>query len=156
MSAEEKEAPEIEEETPKRVPIAVEKPDTKKPRQARKPKSKKREIPPPPHWSAEEFAQQVEGLHQLAATITQDPNLAMAPDKAAMMGAAIHNTFETYDLWYLLRSSALIELALAVAVAEGPIIMYVIQKGRQKRADKRQQQTNKDPNVTVVPPPEGA
>lgn len=145
---------------PKRGESGTSREQAPQPRRTRGPNKKKRaKRTPAPHWSAQQFAEQWEGLHALAAAMTQDPNLAIPPEKALVMGTALEATFAQYDLWWLLQGGAILQLAAATAVVEGPIIMYLLEKRRQKRGEQaatRQAAKADKAAKTVVPPTQSA
>jgi hypothetical protein len=139
------EEPKIETEKPKKVappqPPQAEA-DKATPKRGRpkggKPKPKH---PAAPHWTAEQFAEQFQGLHQLAAVLAKDENLAVSSEQSLIMGTALEATFAQYDLWWLLQGGALLQLAAAAAIVEGPIILYLVNKKRAARGSRKGTET---------------
>jgi len=160
-----------DDEIPQTGPEPTPAPAPEKPARApRKPRATKVEVPgqkkkPLPKkgkkarveikYTAQEIAQQYEGLHMMAATLAQDPMLAVQHEAAQAVGQAAYNVIETYDMWWLFAQLPVVELIAAVGVAEAPIVMHLIAKAKAKKAGKqaKQEGASQDGQDRVLPPP---
>ena len=135
--------PEILEETPPIVDLEklpADETPTEKPGRGRPPKNpdnvgipriknsggrkSKKDETPKMEKTAEFFAAQVLGIHQVL-TIFTGMDLTIKPDDAASLGSAIYEVVKEHDLEWLTKFSPYINLALTVVVVETPIILKV-------------------------------
>lgn len=91
-------------------------------------------------YTAQQIAQQYEGLHMMAATLTQDPALMVQHEAAEAVGQAAYNVIETYDMWWLFAQLPIVELVAAVGVAEAPVVMHLLAKRKARKAGKQSQE----------------
>ncbi len=160
-------------ETPVGAPPAAPEPSPEKPpRKPRTPRAAKVDVPgakgkkPLPKkkgkrieikYTAQQIAQQYEGLHMMAATLTQDPALMVQHEAAEAVGQAAYNVIETYDMWWLFQQLPIVELVAALGVAEAPIIMHLMAKRKARKAAGKQSQEGADEsgqgNVLPLPLP---
>lgn len=85
-----------------------------------KPKARKAKATKFDSDSLGKLAKQIEGLHHLIALATGIPELQVQPNEAAMLGGAIANVCEEYDLSLSGKTGALLQLAAAAAMIYAP------------------------------------
>lgn len=81
------------------------------------------------------LAQQVQGLHQLAALALGIPELQIAPNEAQLLAGALDNVAQQYGLELGGKSGAVLQLAAACAAIYVPRFLHV-----KARADAARQQ----------------
>ena len=123
------------------IPEAVEAPKPKKPRNVKPPSAdaeplpkkargkntkKKKRREPKKKLTATDLSQQFYGLHQLLATVTRDPALAVTQESADSVGVAAYDVIEEYDLWWIFAQVPIVGLIVALLTAEVPILLHVI------------------------------
>ena len=120
----------------------------------KKPLPKKKKARVEIKYTAEQIAQQYEGLHMMAATLTGDPALAVQHEAAEAVGQAAYNVIETYDMWWVFQQLPVVELVAALGVAEAPIIMHLMAKRKaRKAAGKAQEGADESGQGSVLPLP---
>lgn len=72
-----------------------------------------------------QLAKQLMGLHQLAALATGIPEMAINETEAVMLGAAVANVCEEYDLSLSGKTGALVQLLAAAAMVYVPRVQHV-------------------------------
>jgi hypothetical protein len=116
--------------------------------------------------SPEALAQQILGLHMLAAIFVPEAG-QITPDGARMLGEAIYEVASQYDLEWLAHLMPWAKLVVTAAIVEGPIIISIVQKRRAAQAQMRAEaqaavaeapsppakRRGRKPKVTVVGPP---
>lgn len=71
---------------------------------------------------AEFFANQLFGLHQIAALMTGLP-VQITEEDSKKLGDAVHGVVKQYDLSWLTKFTPIFNLMIVVAVVEAPVIM---------------------------------
>ena len=139
-------APELSPEKPPRKPRTprAAKVDVPGAKGGKKPLPKKKGKRIEIKYTAQQIAQQYEGLHMMAATLTQDPALMVQHEAAEAVGQAAYNVIETYDMWWLFAQLPIVELVAAVGVAEAPVIMHLMAKRKARKAGGKQSQEGAD------------
>jgi hypothetical protein len=84
------------------------------------------------------LAKQVQGLHQLMALATGIPELMLQEGEAIMLGGAIAQVCEEYDLSLSGKTGALLQLAAAGAMIYAPRFMAVTQRIKRQREQAQQ------------------
>lgn len=82
---------------------------------------------------AEFFAQQLYGIHQLAALMTGLP-VQISEEDSKKLGDAIHGVVKQFDLSWIGKFTPIVNLAVAVTVVEAPVIMRAQAALSEKRA----------------------
>ena len=139
-------APELSPEKPPRKPRTprAAKVDVPGAKGGKKPLPKKKGKRIEIKYTAQQIAQQYEGLHMMAATLTQDSALMVQHEAAEAVGQAAYNVIETYDMWWLFAQLPIVELVAAVGVAEAPVIMHLMAKRKARKAGGKQSQEGAD------------
>ena len=134
------------EEPPKTEDVGkAEEPIGEKPKRSRKPKipngeviprkkrgAKEEELKIPEAQPAEFFAQQLFGIHQIAALMTGLP-VTITEDDAKKLGDAVHGVVKQYDLTWITKFTPILNLMLVVAVVEAPVVI----RGQAAMSEKR-------------------
>ena len=146
------------------IPEAVEAPKPKRPRNVKPPSAdaeplpkkargksgqkKKKRREPKKKMTASDISQQFYGLHQLLATVTRDPALAITQESADSVGVAAYDVIEEYDLWWIFAQVPIVGLILAIVVAEAPIVLHLIGGKKGDTSDGRT--TNPEPRSRTL------
>ena len=145
------------------IPEAVEAPKPKKPRNVKPPSAdaeplpkkargkntkKKKRREPKKKLTATDLSQQFYGLHQLLATVTRDPALAVTQESADSVGVAAYDVIEEYDLWWIFAQGPVVWLVLAIVMAEAPIVLHLI--GGKKGDNNAGERTNPEPGPRSI------
>lgn len=97
----------------------------------RKPKIK------PAKMDSNALAKQVQGLHQLAALATGIPEFQLHDAEALMLGDAIANVCEEYDLSLSGKTGAFLQLIAAAAMVYVPRVEIIGRRVKEKKAQQR-------------------
>ena len=146
------------------IPEAVEAPKPKRPRNVKPPSAdaeplpkkargksgqkKKKRREPKKKMTASDISQQFYGLHQLLATVTRDPALAITQESADSVGVAAYDVIEEYDLWWIFAQFPVVGLVLAIVMAEAPIVLHLI--GGKKGDNNAGERTNPEPGPRSI------
>jgi hypothetical protein len=94
----------------------------------------------------ESLAKQLQGLHMMAATITQLPFVQINEQEAAMLADAIENVSREYDLALDGKTGAFIQLAAVAAIVYGPRLVHY---QKLKKQAQREEPVTVDGTATV-------
>ena len=147
------------------IPEAVDAPKPKRPRNVKPPsadaeplpkkargkntkKKKKKRREPKKKLTATDLSQQFYGLHQLLATVTRNPALAVTQESADSVGVAAYDVIEEYDLWWIFAQVPIVGLILAIVMAEAPIVLHLI--GGKKGDNSAGRTTNPEPRPRTL------
>jgi hypothetical protein len=84
-----------------------------------------------------QLAKQVEGLHKLAAMGTGIPELEITSAEAEMLGDAIANVCEEYDLSLSGKTGALLQLVAAAGMIYAPKFVQIGQRVKQQAQQRK-------------------
>ena len=85
--------------------------------------------------TSSDVADMIFGVHQLIAMFAKDEKLMITKDGAEMIATPALAVVAQYNLWWIFESSNIINLAVAVSIVEGPIVLYLINKAKEKRRE---------------------
>lgn len=91
------------------------------------------------------LAKQIEGLHHLMALATGIPELQVQPHEAEMLGGAVANVCDEYDLSLSGKTGALLQLAAAAAMIYAPRFSVIT-----ARIKENQRKAKPQPPLRVV------
>ncbi len=120
------------------------------PKKQRGSSRRKKRREPKKKMSASDLSQQFYGIHQLAATLAKDPLLAVSEEAADSVGAAAYDVIDEYDMWWIFAQVPIVELVLALAMAEVPVLLHVL--SRRKGVPDAEPEPGQR-NLLRVPPP---
>lgn len=91
-----------------------------------------------PAIPSDKIGRQIYGLHQIACILTKDPQYAIQEEQAELLGLALFDVCDKYELWWLFAQTPLVTLITTAVMVEGPIVKHAIESFAEKRKQRQE------------------